>query len=231
MFSDARSVTVKVPVAESYGLPMSIILPALRRQQTYPPSTWQQLGLDPNDVSHSPFDYVNAFTDLKDGPTRVDAGGNLVIRLRIATEVYYARVLDITIQATKEAAASVQVTNGAPTEGGGTPGNSANPAPGGDDDDAEDLASAEQRAAQLDKRLSALEQDKSRVPEGALPGGSARVLSVSNNQIGMRRVFDRPVAIGFRGFDFDVTIDADTGKFLKLEIVGITNSRISRGAE
>jgi len=233
MFSDARSVTVKVPVAESYGLPMSIILPALRDQQTYPPSKWGKLGLNLNldDVSHSPFDYVNAFADHKDGSVRLDAQGNFVVRLRIATEVYYARVLDITIQATKQAAASVQVTDAAPTEGESAAGNSGSTAPDDDDVDVDDQASAELRAARLENRISALEKDKSRVPEGALPGGSARVLSVSNNQIGMRRVFDRPVAIGFRGFDFDVTIDAVTGKFISFKIVGITNSRIARGAD
>ena len=52
---------------------------------------------------------------------------------------------------------------------------------------------------------------------------------ISKNQIGMRRVFDRPVAIGFRGFDFEVTLNATTGKFISLKLLGITNSMMPRG--
>ncbi len=234
MFSSARSVTVKVPVAESYGLPMSKVLPALRQQQNYNKKNWGELGLAPDDRTHSPFDNVNALLALDDKNRKVDANGNVVVRLRMATEVYYARVLDITIQATKEAAAAIQIAEETPAaseeEQGSSGGQSST---GGDEqsneNDGEENLAAEKRAARLEARLSALEQDESRVPEGGLPGGSARVMSVSKNQIGMRRVFDRPVAIGFRGFDFEVTLNATTGKFISLKLLGITNSMMPRG--
>jgi hypothetical protein len=209
----------------------------LRQQKFHGPSTWEELGLYPNDESHSPFDNVNDMLALDDENRNEDVNGNVVVRLRMATEVYYARVLDITIQATKEAAAAVQIAEETPPAASEDPQVNAGgqTGPGGNDkpnekDDNEGLA-ADSRAARLEARLSALEQDKSRVPEGGLPGGSARIMSVSKNQVGMRRVFDRPVAIGFRGFDFKVTLNAETGKFIYLEFIGITNSMLPRGAE
>jgi hypothetical protein len=57
------------------------------------------------------------------------------------------------------------------------------------------------------------------------------VLSVSSNQVGLRRVFDRPVAIGFRGFDFEVALNPNTGKFVSLKLLGITESMMPRGAD
>lgn len=232
MFSSARSVTVKVPVAESYGLPMSIFLPALRQQAEHDQNTWRRLGLSPDDAPHSPFDNVDVFLPPDEGNRRVDENGNVLVRLRVATEVYYARVLDITIQATKEAAASFQVADGTPAASEGEQGYSGGGGQNGDgdgDNDANEDRSAEDRAARLEARLNALEQDRERLPEGGLPGGSARVLSVSKNQIGMRRIFDRPVAIGFRGFDFEVAVNPRTGKFVSLKLLGITNSMMPRG--
>ncbi len=238
MFSTARSVTVKVPVAESYGLPMSIFLPALQQQAEYDQSTWRRLGLSPNDAPHSPFDHVDVFLPAEQRGRSIDANGNIVVRLRVATEVYYARVLDITIEATKEAAAAIQVADGESAASGGGGGGGGGQAPSGgggqSDEDDEQVApdpNAELRAARLEARLAALEKDKERVPEGGLPGGSARVLSVSQNHIGMRRVFDRPVAIGFRGFDFEVALNARTGKFVSLKLLGITESMMPRGDE
>ncbi len=227
MFSRARSVTVKVPVAESYGLPMSIFLPALRQQAQHDQNTWRRLGLSPDDAPHSPFDNVDVFMAQDERNRSVEANGNVVVRLRVATEVYYARVLDITIQATKEAAAAVQVAEGPPAASEGAQGYSGGGGQSDEDDGNEDLA-AEDRAARLEARLIALEQDKERVPEGGLPGGSARVLSVSKNHIGMRRVFDRPVAIGFRGLDFEVMLNPRTGKFVSLKLLGITESMMPR---
>lgn len=240
MFSDARSVTVKVPVAESYGLPMSIFLPALRQQARYDQNTWRRLGLSPEDAPHSPFDNVNVFLAPDERSRRVDEDGNVVVRLRVPTEVYYARVLDITIQATKQAAAAVQFVEGTVEErkeaqassNTGEQGSGRGQSDDGDESVAVDenaALSAELRAAQLEARLIALEKDKERVPEGGLPGGSARVLSVSQNHIGIRRVFDRPVAIGFRGFDFEVALHPTTGKFVNLKLLGITESMLPRG--
>jgi len=234
MFSRAKSVTVKVPVAESYGLPMSIILPALRQQAQYDPSTARRLGLSP-DVPHSPFDNVDVFLAADAKNRKVDANGNVIVRLRVATEVYYARVLDITIQARKADGASFQYTEGTPEQRAAAQEESSSPSAANSDvtDEVEETdsdlsAAAEQRAAGLEARLAALERDKERVPEGGLPGGSARVLSVSENHIGMRRVFDRPVAIGFRGFDFEVALHATTGKFVSLKLLGITESMLPR---
>lgn len=241
MFARARSVTVKVPVAESYGLPMSIFLPALRQQAEHDQNTWRRLGLSPDDTPHSPFDNVDAFLGQDQRNSSLDANGNFVVRLRVATEVYYARVLDITIQATKQAATAVQYVEHKPEE----PEEAQEDiivdeqSSGGSDSDQDDAVAdepgknlaAEQRASRLEARLIALEQNKQRVPEGGLPGGSVRVLSVSQNHIGMRRVFDRPVAIGFRGFDFEVTINQRTGKFMGLRLLGTTESALPRGGD
>jgi len=240
MFSNARSVTVKVPVAESYGIPMSIFLPALRQQVQYDQSTWRKLGLSPDDTPHSPFDNVDVFLAQDQRNKSVDANGNVVVRLRVATEVYYARVLDVTLQATEEAAAAVQFAENAAESApapaasqaeqgySGSGGQQSNDDDEGDDDDGNEDFNAGQAAARLEARLIALEQDRARVPEGGLPGGSARVMSVSSNHIGIRRVFDRPVAIGFRGFDFEVTLSRTTGKFVGLKLLGITESMMPR---
>jgi hypothetical protein len=60
-----------------------------------------------------------------------------------------------------------------------------------------------------------------------LPGGSVQILSKSETSIGVRRVFDRPVAVGFRGLL--LAVDLETNLIVGISVDSSQNpdSRVS----
>ena len=254
-FSEAKSVSVKVPVAESYGLPVSKLLPELLDQQWIPPK-------DGDSKETSPYDYIGAlvknprFDEILDenGEPELDENGKpkkaQIVRLRVSTEVYYARVIEVTIHATEEAAAALRAQadelpvdigkNGEPeTEQDGGDGRGRQTG-GGSDRRSDDRNGGRRPVDTTDKtdagkqkwgnfHESSQRRLKARETAQDMHGVSVRVTAVSENRIGIERTFDRPVAIGFRGFDFSVALDPETGKYLGMTLLGVTESRLGRG--
>jgi hypothetical protein len=119
--------------------------------------------------------------------------------VRIITEVFYARALDVSLvskssfgaRAELEAVAQAQASTGnAPS-----PISFQNPGvPAAVTKEPSLLTGSDlvgRTQAQLGERLK-------------VPGGSVQLVSYSDSAIGMRRLFDRPVAIGFRGVTLEV---------------------------
>ncbi|KKO20740.1 MAG: hypothetical protein L3J18_00600 [Candidatus Brocadia sp.] len=55
----------------------------------------------------------------------------------------------------------------------------------------------------------------------SVPGGSVNVVSASDTAIGLRRFFDRPIAVGVRGIIFKVNLTKSTEKELYIESIGL----------
>jgi hypothetical protein len=274
VFGDVKSVSVEVTVAESYGLPYSMLAPELLKLKRpaaemargadddlpgldaetadlgtgAPPAAGQgqppvegplmltrptsAAGASPDaaedagqaqawagSVQH-PFTGIGVLLPEDTRRRRIDGDTEVeLVRLCVAAEVFYARAVDITIQTRRDRGGALQWMRGALGRGGSSDGEHTEPAPDG----LEPNAPTADNAPGPGRHLQALQQAR----EG-VPGGSVRVLSVSENMVGMRRIYDRPVAIGFRGFDFVVSLDAETGEFLDMEVVGASLSSIPR---
>ncbi len=50
------------------------------------------------------------------------------------------------------------------------------------------------------------------IGQQSVPGGTVSVISVSDNTVGMRSFFDRPVAVGVRGVIMKLRVEAITCK-------------------
>jgi hypothetical protein len=151
-FSDVRRVTVSVPVAESYGLPLAEVIAAMPETLPIPIRTVDLLF--PEAVRQPP-------------GCRMTLG-----HLRLICEVYYARVLDISCETSRRAEldASLGLATGAAFR-------------------QEDPAG----------RASILNQEMSGALADLTPGSALRFVAVGERAVSLRRVFERPVAIGYRG--------------------------------
>ena len=109
------------------------------------------------------------------------------VHLRIPTEVFYARALDVSVFYGKSYGVRARLTM--VPEGESDEGGSFDPSPI-DPTGAALLRSVE---ASLGKTMS-------------VPGGAVQLVGVNETSIGLRRVFDRPVAIGFRGLTVEVEL-------------------------
>ena len=99
---------------------------------------------------------------------------------RVVTEVYYARAMDIGIFASDTFGARIGYQP--PVESGPAP--AAPAAPG---------------ASPLDSGATMLADIQRRIAETpSLPGGTIQIVSQTETSVGLRRVFDRPVAVGVR---------------------------------
>lgn len=55
----------------------------------------------------------------------------------------------------------------------------------------------------------------------SVPGGSVNVVSASDTAVGLRRFFDRPIAVGVRGVIFKVNLKKSTEKELYIESIEV----------
>jgi len=163
--SELKSVTVKVPSAESYGIPLMVALRALLK--------WDSVG----SWMHSPY---GEGLDL--------LAGDSLVWVRVITEVYYARALDITVRFEKASGAGA--SSGAPKP------------PAAPDSAVPELG-----------RLRALNQALAGAGAQTVPGASLKILAATQGSVTMRRLYERGIAIGFRGLVLEV--DKRTGRVLK----------------
>jgi hypothetical protein len=211
--SNAQSVTVKIPAAESVGLSISAIADALMKSgnPVVTPETItdgeEQKAIKPflnKQLAGSDGTYKKAFSEtwlrLKDPyrnalkmtvPTSTD-----VVWARVITEVYYARVIDISIQSSKSRGANINVNN----------------PQGAEDEEAADNATQKDVAQQAVDTANRLNAKLKAIGGLTVPGGQIQFVTASNQGVSMRRVWEHPVAVGFRGFV--VEIHKDTGIIL-----------------
>ena len=202
--TNISKVSVKVPAAESYGISIDKLMKKIFKSD----------GSDLTDDFKNMADIGHAVTGY--APT-----DKQTVFIRIFTEVFYARALDVSIFSAKSFGAKAQLS--APTtligaqtttsEASNVPSMTATPL------DTSTLGSSTAAAmlASTQARIGATR---------TVPGGSVQMVSHNEKSVGLRRVFDRPIAIGVRG----ITIEYD---HKKRELVGITtiNSSVASALE
>jgi len=147
------------------------------------------------------------------------------VDVTVISEVYYARTFDITIHLSNDAALSVagnlpSAAESAASSASAAAASASRAAALATDSPASAAASAAQSAvtaASLAATESAKLQgllDKSRSLAPLTPGITAGVTVSSTGDVGLRRTYDRPIAVGYRGVQYRV--DLASGKLLTL---------------
>ncbi|MBK1667979.1 hypothetical protein CKO28_08010 [Rhodovibrio sodomensis] len=199
-FGDVRSVSVSVPVAESIGLPATDMLSALKTSVI-------------DDKKKCSPGTINAILPREQRDANTDAAPGF-FHMLVVTEVYYTRNIDISIRTeesfglganvkpiipdttfaknnTSEKPQTQAQSTQKPDNGNSGPenkkGESRNPS----------LHAAQTRIGDLQKAVSDLP---------TTPGVNLQLLSVADGRVGMRRMFSRPIAIGYRGLSLKVKL-------------------------
>lgn len=194
--TNIESVSVSVPAAESYGLSLNILLNKLVTKDLYNNWRMTQALLDYVDVARAQTNNIKT------------VAGKMYIR--VFAEVFYARALDVSIFSANSFGALAQLSSpltliGAQTDAGDasklpamSPANINSSAVSGS-------SNANDMLGSIQARLGTTQ---------SVPGGSIQLVSYNDKSVGLRRVFDRPIAIGVRAITF--TIDLTTN-----EVIGI----------
>jgi len=176
--SSSDSVTLSVPVAESYGLPASDVFSKIVIDKKF---FLEGKNFKAEDI----LIYAAHQHEGKDAET------NRFGYIRLITEVFYTRAVDIAINRKRSFGfgANVKPAATVPTSGTETP------APGSTNymfTTRTESGTSQDRAADLNRQLSeSLNQ--------SIPGGSVKFVAAGEHGVTMRRTYDRPVAIGYRG--------------------------------
>jgi hypothetical protein len=204
-FGDIEKVSVNVPVAESVGLP----------------------AIQALELAESSFESAaHALCQSKDGnPGRIRAllpGGQRVdgklpekFHALVVSEVFYTRAIEISIETQQSFGLGARLQTLAPSNGSGAASQAAQVAQqagrqnsdnddgaGGDGGGGDGGGPQQQTVPGAVETLDRLKKSTSDLPSA--PGGSLQIVSVSDGNVGMRRMFDRPIAIGYRGLSLDV---------------------------
>lgn len=172
--SRSRTATISIPVAESYGLPSSEVLDAAVK------------GGKLSGAGKS-FSGTNIFYCT--GTKSINSNH---VYLRLITEVFYTRAIDVSIgQKTTSGigvSAKPMVSAGTVTQVVSTLSSNTN---GSTSTTRTETGSTVERAAELNRQLTeSLGQ--------TTPGGSVKFVSAGDYGVGMRRTYERPIAIGYR---------------------------------
>ncbi len=218
-YSHYHSVSVKIPSAESYGISLtnlSLVGPGGMFQSTQPvdsppPPDPTKKAADGGAVKPIAGPPIRSLLGLQLLDTyrlaaRLSASKTGDVWLRIVTEVYYARAMDISIQYKSSTGATV---GGKPTAASAT--TSTPPSP-------EIIDPSLSFVEQAKKVNEFLAQSRSQ----SVPGGFVQFVSATDTAVGVRRVWDRPIAIGIRGIT--VRLDRDGNVLGRGYSTGITPS-------
>jgi hypothetical protein len=175
--SKLKQISVKVPAAESYGISVGTIIDKIAEQIDRTKIWKLSDGLLPA-----------AALQCSSALSSEGAPGKKLIYLRVLTEVFYARAMDITLFSS--GSFGVRGSGSVPVPGGDSRGKVTLPTP--------DSAGTPDMVKDIQARLANTH---------TVPGGSVQVLSYNDQTIGLRRCFDRPVAIGFRALVLAVDED------------------------
>jgi hypothetical protein len=185
--SNVDRVSVKIPAAESYSLSFSEVHDSI---------------VKPDKVSVGGKEY-RQFTDTFSKfvePAIVLTGydtsekPNKALYFRVITEVFYARAIDVSIFSSNAFGANVNV-NQSSNESGELNESTSSENQGGA------LNSSVPGDQSANVLLKAIQDNLDRTM--ALPGGSVQVVSYNDSSIGLRMVYDRPIAVGSRGISLE----------------------------
>jgi hypothetical protein len=195
--SKADSITLSVPVAESYGLPASEVFSRVVDNS----SGTNKFFLTGSHFRSEDILTYTAHQHLEGAKTLNRFG-----YVRVITEVFYARAVDlavnhkrsfgvgasvkpvVTLQSTNVSTMATDDANGASTNYLFTT--------------RTETGTPQERAADLNRQLNeSLNQ--------SIPGGSVKFVSASEAGVTMRRTYDRPVAIGYRALLLKVFENGD----------------------
>ncbi len=193
---------VKIPAAESYGIPFSQIKASLFDPGSTP------ARISPQIATHADLEMFRRRLDAL-APT-ADPCPRQYVYLDVITEVYYARVMDIAISTKYAVGTRVRVepmSKSVVTETTSTETRTGEDAPSTQTTTTKTTERATvpltgdpiARAQALNERLREVD-DLNKV------GGTFQFISVSENSVGMRRSYQRPVAIGWRGVTLRVRV-------------------------
>jgi hypothetical protein len=124
--------------------------------------------------------------------------------LRVISRVYLTGRLNISLQSSRSVAATAAA--GAPK-----PVDLVVPRPGTDPQKVTLDSYKENIKALNDMLEEALKKIKVNGVDRFLPGGTVKVVSASANSISLSETFNRPVVIGYLGFDMEIGLDGDLG--------------------
>lgn len=199
-FGDIESISVSVPVAESVGIPAMKL------------DTSDILVKDEGICDTQSLDYLLPSGQRKNGQ-KPSKNENQMVHAVVITEVFYTRAIDITIKTQESFGLGANVKPILPTSGkqllksetkptGQTVASNGGQTGEGDSqkDPQPGQGSATDRRAQTTQQE--LQKAVSNLP--TTPGVNMQLLSVADGQVGMRRAFARPLAIGYRGLSLSV---------------------------
>lgn len=197
-WSDDHQVSVKIPSAESCGLPLEAMRAKLDADgdqlleaSILSPSTLRWIYAD-----QSQWAAVNGNLSQEQ---REAIGSEPYVNLDVITEVYYARAIEVSISNKKDRGATI----GTPQANGGATAAAPAEAP----TEPATTKNALDRAKDLNASLAEIQGQ-------TLPGGRIEFVSVSDSSVSMRRTFDQPIAIGFRGIQ--VRLDPKDGRIVSM---------------
>ena len=184
--SSVDKISLKIPFAESYGISFTILADKL-------------FSLDSGE-----FVFSNELSSLTKSLMLLQhLSENDEVYLRIISEVYYARAFDVNIFS---------------SDSFGLVANYAK-APENSSDDVSETVNGESKeddysyfngvinssaSGDSDDHLTTLRSNLNRSQN--VPGGTVQTLSYSDRSIGIRRVFDRPIAVGYRAITLKVIL-------------------------
>lgn len=195
--SSVESVSLKIPVAESYSLSMEKVFNKLF-------DTKSDRTAAPNEEFEG-YLRVALLQAKSSQKTKVDQSQDKIseiskkehIYLRVITEVYYARAFDISIFGSNSFGSTLNYAK--PPE--------ANTAIEDTEESPEDYSyfnGVIDSSAPTDSGSYISKIKGNLASTQTVPGGTIQVLHSSESTIGLRRVYDRPIAVGFRGMNIKV---------------------------
>ncbi len=171
---------VKIPSAESYAVDARMVLAAMLEQKPGENGTYLKKTVLST--------FLIGSSDTPPGDER--------LYLRVVTEVYYARALDVGIRSTNGLGFQAVVSTPSVPDQGAAPATQPTPERPG-----ERLGEEEPNATEITRPL---EEAMSRSGSRTVPGGSVQLLAANGYGIAMRRHFKHPVAIGVRGLVLEI---------------------------
>ncbi len=184
-FTKNKKVKVSIPVAESCGLPVATVL------ARYQAADGRKTHVD--DLAKK------MFAPLMSDSTK----GQAVGYIRLITEVYYARVIDVSVYDSKSRGGQLNVKlpvpEGLPAARSGAGAGAGGGAAGGDatPTSTEVSMTPQQAAEELNKQLAAS-------LASSTPGVNLKFVSAAEGSVSLRRTYERPIAIGYRGVVFPI---------------------------
>lgn len=138
------------------------------------------------------------------------------VYIRLITEVYYARAIDVRLIASSTFGSGLKGDVRAPLPDPGA-GPGVTPDQGGFDQNAEGGESDASRKPSPEDRVRHMNRQLQATDLTGFAGGSLTFVAANDSSIGLRRVFSHPIAIGFRGL------------ILKVDANGVVHAALPAG--